>query len=108
MERGAQIIGWSQRWKGWGKPVEINGKKRIGLGMTVVAHDSAAPAMTSGAILKVNEDGSADFITPVGEIGNGGVTTQTQVVSEASGIPISDISDVLDDLMNYGMEFEDL
>ena len=53
-----------------------------------MAHDSAAPAMVSGAILKVNGDGSADFITPVGEIGNGGVTTQTQVVSEASGIPV--------------------
>jgi glycyl-tRNA synthetase len=38
----------------------------------------------------------------------GTVTIRNRDNTEQKRIPISDISDVLDDLMNYGMEFEDL
>jgi xanthine dehydrogenase molybdenum-binding subunit len=91
IEQGAKAIGWGEQWRGWNAPVKINGTKRIGLGMTVLVHDSALPWMVSGAVLKVNADGTANFFTPVTEIGGGEITTQTQVVSEASGIPMENI-----------------
>jgi xanthine dehydrogenase molybdenum-binding subunit len=99
LERGAEAIKWAQIWKGWGTPAAIRGSKRVGLGMSAFAHDSAIGNMSSSAILKVNLDGTADFLIAVGEIGNGVVTTQTQVVSEASGIPFDNIRVINADTM---------
>jgi CO/xanthine dehydrogenase Mo-binding subunit len=65
--------------------------------MAPIVHDSALPWMESGAVIKLNADGSADFLTPVTENGNAAITSQTQVVSEASGIPFEDINVIFGD-----------
>jgi xanthine dehydrogenase molybdenum-binding subunit len=97
LEKGAKSIGWTENWKGWKTPVQIRGQKRVGIGMAINNHDSGVAFMVSGAVLEVNMDGTANFFTPVTEIGNGAMTTQTQVVSEASGIPIEDIYTIFAD-----------
>lgn len=97
LEKGAKAIGWAERWKGWKTAVEVNGHKRVGMGMAPLVHDSGLPWMVTGAVLKLNMDGTADFLTPVTEIGNAAITTQAQVVSEASGIPFEDINVVFAD-----------
>jgi len=91
LDSGAKEINWSQKWKGWKTPVEVNSSKRVGMGMAAIVHDSAFGIMSSGTTLKVNTDGTAEFFTPTAEIGTGAITTQMQVASEASGIPLDDI-----------------
>ena len=91
IDRATKAIGWAEKWRGWKTPVKIQGNKRIGMGMAAFTHDTGMPWMVTGAILKVNMDGTANFITPVTELGNATITTQAQVVSEASGIPLKDI-----------------
>ncbi len=95
--KGAEAIGWEKKWKGWKTPVRVEGNRRVGIGMAAIVHDTGLPWMVSGAVIKINVDGTADFLTPVTEIGNAAVTTQTQVVSEASGIPFEDINVIFAD-----------
>ena len=67
---------------------------RIGVGMAVAAHGNGVFGVrpdTTGVIIKMNEDGTAVMFTGVSDMGNGSVTTQTQVVSEILGIPMSHI-----------------
>jgi len=91
IDKAAQEIGWAEKWKGWKTPVKIDGSKKIGIGMAAFSHDTGLPWMVTGAILKVNMDGTANFLTPVTELGNATITTQAQVVAEASGIPFENI-----------------
>jgi xanthine dehydrogenase molybdenum-binding subunit len=97
LEKGAKAIGWTENWKGWKTPVQIRGQKRVGIGVGTQIHDTGGGLNVTGAVLQVNMDGTANFFTPVTEIGNGASTTQTQVVSEASGIPIEDIYTIFAD-----------
>ena len=67
---------------------------RIGVGMAVAAHGNGVFGVrpdTTGVIIKMNEDGTAVMFTGVSDMGNGSVTTQTQVVSEILGIPMPHI-----------------
>jgi xanthine dehydrogenase molybdenum-binding subunit len=74
IDKGAEAIGWAEKWKGWKTPVAVDGVRRTGIGMAALVHDSGLPWMVSGAVLKINMDGTADYHTPVTEIGNGAVT----------------------------------
>jgi xanthine dehydrogenase molybdenum-binding subunit len=92
LEKGAKAIGWDEKWQGWKKPVAVNGSKRIGLGMAPLVHVSGMMITATGSMVKLNEDGTAYLYTPVTELGQGAITTQAQVLAEASGIPLEDIT----------------
>lgn len=87
LERGAEAIGWREKWKGYRTPVEVRGHKRIGIGMTAITHTSSTAAAASGSVVKINSDGTVDLLVPVTEMGTGCMTTQAQVLAEALGIP---------------------
>ena len=89
--------GWDDLWKGWSTPVRVDGSRRVGVGMSAFVHDSGLPWAVTGAVLTLNMDGTAQFLTPVTDLGNATVTTQTQVVAEASGVAYSDIRTVFAD-----------
>lgn len=91
MERGAEAIGWKERWKGWRTPVQVDGSKRVGMGMAVMTHHSGPAVFSTSAVVNVNPDGTAVFLCPLMEAGQGAITTQAQVLSESSGIPYEDI-----------------
>lgn len=88
-----------------------NNRYRIGMGMAVAAHGNGVFGVrpdTTGVIIKMNEDGSAVMFTGVSDMGNGSVTTQTQVVSQVLGIPMdhiecvqADTDSTLWDMGNY-------
>ena len=61
LERGAEVIGWNEKWKGWKTPVRVNGSKRVGIGMAVMTHHSGNAIFTSSAVVKLNLDGTADY-----------------------------------------------
>jgi len=91
LERGAEAIGWRQRWQGYRTPVEVRGHKRVGMGMAAITHTSSITTAASGSMVKINSDGTVDLLIPVVEMGTGNKTTQAQVLAQASGIPLETI-----------------
>lgn len=91
LERGAEAIGWDKKWKGWKTPVRTEGSKRIGMGVAAMTHHSGPAVFSSSAVVHLNTDGTANFLTPVMESGQGATTTQAQILAESSGIPFKDI-----------------
>ncbi|MFC2013337.1 xanthine dehydrogenase family protein molybdopterin-binding subunit [Chloroflexota bacterium] len=92
IKSGAEAIGWKGKWKGWGKPVAVDGVKKRGIGLAIATHISGLAFFGfNGAMVRVNSDGSVNFVTGVGRFGQGADTTQAQVVAEVLGISLDDI-----------------
>ncbi len=92
IKRGAKSIGWAGKWRGWGKPLEVSGPKRRGLGMAVGSHSCGHPGQgCPSVIVRVNHDGTVYLLTSVGRMGQGAETTQAQIVAEELGIPCENV-----------------
>lgn len=87
--------GWKKKWKGWGTPVAVNGAKRTGIGTALGMHMSAFRPYS--AIVKMNQDGSANVMSSAAEIGQGIRTAMSQVVAETLGIHYEDVDILLGD-----------
>lgn len=73
---------------------------RIGVGMAVGVHGNGVYGVkpdTSGVRLQMNEDGTMTMYTGYSDMGNGAVTTQLQIVSNCTGIPMHKITCVTAD-----------
>jgi putative selenate reductase molybdopterin-binding subunit len=69
-----------------------NGHTRQGVGMALSLHGNyALNNGTSGAMIKLNEDGSFDVFAGVSDSENGASTLLTQIVAESIGVPIETI-----------------
>jgi len=92
IKEGAKAIGWEKKWKGWGKPVAVNGNKRRGIGMAVASHCCGQRYLgCPSVIVKINHDGSVNLITGVARLGQGVETSQAQICAEELGVPIESI-----------------
>lgn len=90
--KGAERIGWNQKWKGWSRPSAVHGTKRRGLGMAVACHISGGRHLgCPTVVIKVNHDGSINLLTGVGRMGQGVETTQAQIAAEELGVPVESI-----------------
>lgn len=90
--KGMELSGYEEAVRE--QEAAADSRYRIGVGMAVAAHGNGVFGVrpdTTGVIIKMNEDGTAVMFTGVSDMGNGSVTTQTQVVSEILGIPMSHI-----------------
>ncbi len=91
IERGAKAIGWeAKRNRQAGQP----GTKKRGVGMGYMMHVSGARPMlheTSAAVVKINEDGSANLIFSNSDVGQGSGTALTQVAAEELGLAYEDV-----------------
>ncbi len=98
IERGAEAIGWKGKWQGWG--VEKQGRYRRGVGMSIMTHASGAGGFLlehSTAVIKLNEDGSAQLSVSPCEMGQGILGTLSQIAAEATGLRYEDIRVVTGD-----------
>jgi xanthine dehydrogenase molybdenum-binding subunit len=98
VERGAEAIGWADKWKGWAAQKE--GRFRRGVGMSIMTHASGAGGFLlehSTAIIKLNEDGSAQLSVSPCEMGQGILGTLAQIAAEATGLKYDDIRVVTGD-----------
>jgi len=90
LRQGAERIGWAQR-KPAGEPAAGGGKRR-GLGLAVhpvwVSGCMGFPDIYehSGAIVKLNRDGTADLATAAVDMGSGQITTLCQITAEELGL----------------------
>ena len=96
LEIGAERIGWSGR----PEPGTQSGRFRRGIGMargfhcSGVGHPKATGAEMidySGAIVKVNEDGSIDLLQSLMDHGGGTNEAIAKIVAEEIGIPLSKV-----------------
>lgn len=95
MRRGAELIGWSKR----PKPGEQKGRYRRGIGVGRGFHTSGAGGKISGevidytgCILKVNEDGSVDYITALQDHGGGTLEAHAKIIAEELGVPLDKVN----------------
>jgi len=89
---GAERIGWKEKWGGWGKKKE--GRKRRGIGMSVMNHSSGAGGFLlehSNAAIKLHEDGSATLIVSPCEMGQGILGVLNQIAADTMGLRYEDI-----------------
>ncbi|MCL4181987.1 MAG: molybdopterin-dependent oxidoreductase [Burkholderiaceae bacterium] len=93
---GAEKIGWAGR----PRPGSQHGRLRRGIGMargfhcSGVGHPKATGAEMidySGAIVKVNEDGSIDYIQSLMDHGGGTNEAIARIVAEEIGVPLSKV-----------------
>ena len=98
IEQAAARIGWKQKWQGWGQPK--SGRLRRGIGMSIMNHASGAGGFLlehSGAIIKLNEDGSANLTIGPSEMGQGILGALSQIAAESMGLKYEDIHVVTGD-----------
>ncbi|MEM4637003.1 MAG: molybdopterin cofactor-binding domain-containing protein [Nitrososphaerota archaeon] len=95
LRKGAELIGWKNR----PRPGEQKGRFRRGVGMARGYHTSSAgspiPGQVidyTGAILKVNEDGSVDYITAMVDQGGGTLEAHAKIIAEELCIPLEKVN----------------
>ena len=100
LRKGKENAGWHEKWQGYGKPTAVHGSKRRGIGMAITKHAPpivppllpVAALGLSSAIVRVNEDGSVQFLTGTVDLGTGSNTSQAQIVAEVLGVPLEKVA----------------
>ncbi|MDP6180059.1 MAG: molybdopterin-dependent oxidoreductase, partial [Desulfatiglandales bacterium] len=93
--KGAEAMGWEEKWKGFGKPYEVEGTKRRAIGVGVACHISGQRHLGSPAVfVKIYHDATVHVLTGVGCCGQGVETTQAQIVAEELGVPVEMVKGV--------------
>jgi len=95
LERGAELSGWTKRKR----PEEKDGRFRRGIGVARGFHTSSAGAPQpgdvidfSGAMVKVNLDGSIDVVTALMDHGGGTHEAIAKLVGEALCVPFGKVN----------------
>ncbi len=95
LHRGAEIVGWQNR----PRPGSLTGRYRRGIGMARGFHTSSAGAPQpgdvidfSGALVKINQDGSVDVVTAVIDPGGGTLEAMAKLVAEALCVPLDKVN----------------
>ena len=95
IEKCAEAAQWKEKWKGWQTPMAVHGPGKRGIGIAIGMHHTSF--WPSSAIVKMNQDGTANVLSMAVEIGQGYATAIAQVVAETLGIRYEDVNPVLSD-----------
>ena len=94
LEEGAARVDWSSRRL----PDEKKGRYRRGVGMARGVHTSGTGGPVpgeavdySGALVKINEDGSVDLVTALQDHGGGTLDAGAKIVAESLGVPLENV-----------------
>jgi xanthine dehydrogenase molybdenum-binding subunit len=95
LRRGSEAIGWNDRHPSGSQ----TGRYRRGIGVGRGFHTSSAGAPQpgdvidfSGAMVKVNTDGSVDVVSPVMDHGAGTLEAMAKLVAEALCVPLDKVN----------------
>ncbi|MFC2013681.1 xanthine dehydrogenase family protein molybdopterin-binding subunit [Chloroflexota bacterium] len=91
IDKGAKAIGWEKKWKGWGKPYEVTGPRKKGVGLSFSVHSSGLPFLATSAIVKIYHDGTAQVLAGSIDLGTGCKTTFAQICAEVLGFRYEDV-----------------
>ncbi|HEY7318045.1 MAG TPA: xanthine dehydrogenase family protein molybdopterin-binding subunit [Candidatus Binatia bacterium] len=87
LDEGAKRIGWKPR-PGGPRRLAVEGKFR-GMGVACCIYKTGQSQ--SSAIVKIREDGSAELLMSIAEIGQGAWTVLSQIVAETLGIRLENV-----------------
>jgi len=88
LKKAKEAAEWSKKWKGWKKPVAIEGAKRRGIGIGFgTGWCDWFREEHKGTIVELCPDGKVTLTTGVTDIGTGNLTTISQIVAEVLGFP---------------------
>ena len=98
LQQVMEKIDWKKKWKGWGKPIAINGSKRRGIGLAYcLEYSGFHNDGSTSAMVVINRDGSAIVYSGAQELGQGINTTLCMLAAESLGISLKDVSIVTAD-----------
>ena len=104
MDKGAEVFGWKDKWKGWLKPTAVKGTKRTGVGVGVHGNADVGED-ASEAYVRLHPDGTAMLFSCVTEHGTGQITNYIRMVAEVLQIPMEQISITPSDSLINPYEF---
>jgi CO/xanthine dehydrogenase Mo-binding subunit len=86
-------IEWKKKWKGYGKPIAIEGPKIRSLGLVYGGYDGGLThSGFMSMALAMNKDGSVNIMAGTQNMGQGVDTTLCQIVAEFLDIPFEDVN----------------
>jgi CO/xanthine dehydrogenase Mo-binding subunit len=91
MEKGAEVFGWKEKWKGWLKPTAVNSTKRIGVGVGVHGNADIGEDI-SEAYVRLEPEGKVIIHSNLAEHGTGQRSNAVKAVAEVLQIPMELIS----------------
>jgi CO/xanthine dehydrogenase Mo-binding subunit len=92
VKRGAEQFEWAERWHA---PGSTPGPVKRGVGMAIGSIQSALGR--SGAVIRLESNGTYTVFVGVTDIGSGAKTTMALIAAEALGVPLSKIEVVSGD-----------
>ena len=97
MRQVMEKIDWG-RWKGWGKPISVDGPKRRGLGIAYSCYEGGYCFDGYHSMSAVmNKDGSVNILSGCQDMGQSPHTTLCQIVAESLDIPLQDVNIITGD-----------
>lgn len=91
MDKGAEMFGWKEKWKGWLKPTAVNAVKRRGVGVGVHGNADVGED-TAEAYVRLEPNGSATLYSAIQEHGTGQRSNLCKMVAEVLQLPLDRIS----------------
>jgi CO/xanthine dehydrogenase Mo-binding subunit len=86
MDKGAEVFGWKDKWKGWLTPTSINGSKRRGIGVGVHGNADIGEDVAE-AYVQLGYNGTATIFLCVAEHGTGQKSNYPKMAAEVLQIP---------------------
>jgi xanthine dehydrogenase molybdenum-binding subunit len=90
IDEGAEVFGWKDKWKGWGKPAAVNGVKRRGVGVGVHSNADVGED-ASEAKVTLSSDGRVMLNVCVSESGHGQRSSLCKVAAEVLKVPLENV-----------------
>jgi xanthine dehydrogenase molybdenum-binding subunit len=91
IEKGAELLKWKEKWKGWGKPTEVNGAKRRGVGIGVAGHTDVGE-QDSNIHVQLNAFGTVTVYCCATEFGTGVRDVVRKLAAEELNVPVERVS----------------
>jgi CO/xanthine dehydrogenase Mo-binding subunit len=104
MDKGADLFGWKDKWKGWLKPTAVDGTRRRGVGVGVHGNADIGED-ASEAYVRLHPDGTAILFSCVTEHGTGQRSNYIKMVAEVLQLPLENVSVTPSDSLINPYEF---
>lgn len=86
MDRGAELFGWKDKWKGWLTPTAVNGSRRRGIGVGIHGNADIGEDVAE-AYVQLGYNGTATIFLCVAEHGTGQKSNYPKIAAEVLQIP---------------------
>jgi CO/xanthine dehydrogenase Mo-binding subunit len=105
MDKGAEVFGWKNKWKGWLKPTSVSGTKRRGIGVGVHGNADVGEDVSEAYVQIKSADATATLFLCVVEHGTGQRSNFQKMVAEVLQMPYEKVTITPSDSLVNPFEF---